>query len=168
MRQVLINQSAGGSRRWGLFCISSGDFSFSWQEVLRAYWLLKEELSSFNRDSPIPPLFKDCVYLKGFPHLEVFLMGQGSQTLRLRWQQKWVLEIRFILLEILAYRWVAGVTCFSLCTVCGQIQANVKPVSMWAILLAFHNCPFYVVSFRVKVKSNYSLPAFKLDWNCLT
>lgn len=68
----------------------------------------------------------------------------------------------------------AAVTCFSPFTECGHIlllqcQAS---ISMWSILLAFHNYPCHVVSLRVKVQWKLSMfiggTLFReLDWGCL-
>lgn len=181
MWQVLINQSTC-SRRWGLFCISSVcfflGFFFSWQEVPRAYQQLKEEPHSFSRDSTIPPLFSICVYLSAFPHLEPFLSrsnkpqtGQGSSL-----ETKFTLEIWVTLLQkvslLLIYRWVAEVTCFSLCTACGRILLSYSQASIFAFGKFYQLFTINrVVWFLPEWKYNESFPCShlrKLDWSCPT
>lgn len=59
------------------------------------------------------------------------------------------------------YRWASGATCLGL----RSDSVNVRPVSMWAILLAFHNYPFYVVPLRVKVQ--WKLSVFHVSGNLI-
>lgn len=162
MRRDLINQSAGSGGEGGLFCISSVcfflGFFLPWQEVPRAYQQLKEELHSFSGDSSIPPFVQgQCL----FERPSSGGAGPADRTSHKPATSLPAANLNIWDLISIRYRWASGATCLSL----RSDSVHVRPVSMWAILLAFHNYPFYVVALRVKVQ--WKRPVFHVSGNLI-